>query len=142
MVRTAIAVTVAALVVGVDSSLGASGATTFRMPSGNIYCAYEHYSFAPIDLRCEIRSGVKPLPPRPSACGDADWGGGYSMRQTGRPHVLCITDTISDPKARVLAYGKTWRGGAFTCSSNASGLRCTNRSGHGFFLSRERSYAF
>ena len=58
----------------------ASGADTFRLPSGNIYCAYEHYSFAPIDLRCEIRSGVKPLPPRPKACGDADWGGGYSMR--------------------------------------------------------------
>ena len=133
--------TAAALLVGVGPASGASGATTFRMPSGNIYCAYEHYSFAPIDLRCEIRSGVKPLPPHPQTC-NADWGAGYAMRQTGLPYVLCISDTIYDPKARVLAYGTTWRGGAFTCTSKTTGLRCTNRSGHGFFLSREHSYRF
>jgi hypothetical protein len=141
MVRTALALGAIAMLTATGTALAASGAETFRMPSGNIYCAYEHYSFAPIDLRCEIRSGVKPLPPRPRTC-NADWGAGYAMRQTGRPYVLCISDTIYDAKARVFPYGTTWRGGAFSCSSKTTGLRCTNRSGHGFFVSRERSFAF
>jgi hypothetical protein len=141
MVRTALALGAIATLTATGAALAASGAETFRTPSGNIYCAYEHYSFAPIDLRCEIRSDIKPLPPRPRAC-NADWGAGYAMRQTGRPYVLCISDTIYDAKARVFPYGTTWRGGAFSCSSKTTGLRCTNRSGHGFFLSRERSFAF
>jgi hypothetical protein len=142
MVRLAIVLGAAALVLGTGAAFAASGAYTFRMPSGNIYCAYEHYSFAPIDLRCEIRSKVRPMPPRPASCDDAAWGEGYAMRQTGRPHVLCISDTVYDPKAKVFAYGTTWTGGGFTCSSKATGLRCSNRSGHGFFLSREHSYTF
>jgi hypothetical protein len=142
MVRLSIVACTAAVALGTGVAFGASGANTFRMPSGNVFCAYEHYDFAPVDLRCEIRSGVKPLPPRPKACGDAVWGAGYAMRQTGRAHVLCITDTIYDAKAKVLRYGTTWRGGGFTCSSKATGLRCANRSGHGFFLSREHSFAF
>jgi hypothetical protein len=139
--RAAIALAVLALVTGVGPAAGASGADTFRMPSGNIYCAYEHYSFAPKDLRCEIRSGVKPLPPKPSWC-DVDWGAGYAMRQTGLAHILCVGDTIYDPKAKVLAYGRTWTGGGFSCTSQAAGLRCTNPRGHGFFLSKEHSYTF
>jgi hypothetical protein len=142
MVRLAIVLGAAALAFGTGAAFAASGADTFRMPSANIYCAYEHYSFAPIDLRCEIRSGVKPLPPRPKGCVDAVWGAGYAIRQTGGPHFLCITDTIYDPRAKVLAYGRTWRGGGFTCTSRTAGLRCTNRSGRGFFLSRGRSFAF
>ena len=142
MVRLAIVVAAAALVLATGAAFAASGAYFFRRPSGNIYCAYEHYDFAPFALRCEIRSGVKPLPPRPKACGDAVWGAGYSMRQTGRAYVLCITDTVYDPKAKVFAYGTTWRGGGFTCTSRTTGLRCANRSGHGFFLSRQRSFSF
>jgi Family of unknown function (DUF6636) len=126
---------------GSGSALAASGADTFRMPSGTIYCAYEHYSFAPKALRCEIRGGVKPLPPKPSSC-DADWGAGFTLRQIGLAHILCAGDTIYDPKARVLAYGQTWHGGGFTCESKRAGLRCLNPRGHGFFLSKEHSFAF
>jgi len=139
--RIAIALGVVSALVGAGSAFGATGADTFRLPSGNIYCAYEHYSFAPKDLRCEIRTGVKPLPPKPAWC-DVDWGAGYAMRQIGFAHVLCVGDTIFDPKAKVLAYGATWTGGGFSCTSQTSGLRCTNPRGHGFFLGKEHSYAF
>ncbi len=145
MVRLLLAAAVVALAVSAPGALGAgskSGAYSFRMPSGNIHCAYQHYDFAPILLRCEIRSGVKPLPPRPKSCGDADWGAGYSMKRTGKAYVLCITDTVYDPHSKVFRYGTTWRGGGFTCTSKTTGLRCWNRSKHGFFLSREHSYAF
>lgn len=134
MVRLACVTALAVGAIAAGSALGASGADTFRTPSGNIYCAYEHYSFAPVDLRCEIRSGIKPAP----TCSAA----ALTMRPTGRARTICITDTIYNPNARVLGYGTTFRGGGFTCTSRTTGLRCTNRSGHGVFLSRERSYAF
>ena len=142
MIRIAPLLGVALLLLGGGSAVAASGADTFRMPSGNIFCAYEHYDFAPVDLRCEIRSKIRPLPPRPASCRDAAWGEGYSMRQRGPAHVLCITDTIYDPKAKVLAYGTTRQFGVFRCSSSAAGLRCVNATGNGFFLSKQHSYTF
>lgn len=129
------------LLAGAQPALGASGADTFRLPSGNIYCAYEHYSFAPKALRCEIRTGVKPLPPKPKWC-DVDWGAGFAMRQRGAAQILCVGDTIYDKQAKVLPYGTTRQFGVFRCSSKAAGLRCVNSTGNGFFLSREHSYAF
>lgn len=142
MAPIALAITSVALVLAVPNAFGASGADTFRMPSGNIYCAYEHFSFAPIDLRCEIRTKVRPLPPKPASCGDAAWGEGYSMRQRGPARILCISDTVYDPKAKVLAYGTTRQFGIFRCSSSAAGLRCVNSTGDGFFLSKQHSYTF
>jgi hypothetical protein len=127
---------------GGESAVGATGAQTFRTPSGNIYCAYEHYSFAPVDLRCEIRSKIRPLPPRPASCGDAVWGAGYSLRQRGPARVLCVSDTVFDPKAQVLDYGTAIQLGVFRCSSTLTGLRCVNATGDGFFLSRQHSYTF
>lgn len=114
----------------------------FRMPSGNIFCAYVKVQGTPIYLRCEIVSKLRPMPPRPAACVDAVWGRGYSMGRFDRPQVLCISDTIYDPSARTLQYGTTYRRDVFTCTSKTTGLRCTNAAGHGFFLSRERSYKF
>ena len=141
MVRTAVALGLLAVGIAAGAALGASGAETFRTPSGNIYCAYEHYDFAPIRLRCEIRGGIKPLPPKPAGCA-FDWGDGYSLRQFGPARVLCISDTVYDRNAKVIAYGRTWHGGGFTCVSRQAGLRCTNPRGHGFFLSKEHSYTF
>lgn len=141
MLRAALFLALLGLLPGAGTASAASGAETFRTPSANVYCAYEHYSFAPVDLRCEIRSGIRPLPPRPASC-QGDWGAGYAMRPTGSAHVLCISDTIYDAKAAVLPYGTTRRFGVFTCSSTAAGLRCTNASGRGFFLSKEHSYTF
>jgi hypothetical protein len=116
-------------------------AVPFRMPRGEIYCAYQHYSFAPIGIRCEIRSLIRPLPPRPKGCRDAVWGAGYFLPRAGRASVLCIADTVYDPKARVLAYGTTYRVGGFICSSKATGLTCKNVAGRGFFISPRHSYA-
>jgi hypothetical protein len=132
---------IALVLLGGGSALAASGADTFRTPSGNIYCAYEHYSFAPIDLRCQVGGGIKPLPARPASC-DADWGSGYSLRQRGPARVLCVSDSIYDPKAKVLSYGTTRQYGVFRCSSATTGLRCTNATGNGVFLSRQHSYTF
>ncbi|MGE5272665.1 MAG: DUF6636 domain-containing protein [Verrucomicrobiota bacterium] len=141
MVRAAVVFAVALLLAGGGSALGAGGADTFRTPSGNIRCAYEHYGFAPIDLRCDILTGIKPLPPRPKNC-DLDWGVGYAMGQRGPARVLCAGDTVSSPTAPVLAYGTTRQFGVFRCTSTRAGLRCVNSTGNGFFLSTRHSYTF
>ncbi len=134
---------VAALALAASASAGAAtrNPAYFETPSRNIACAW----FADVDrpsrsyLRCEIGSLLSPLPRRPASC-DVDWGYGMSMASTGAAGVLCAGDTIRHPPGTgaVLAYGRTWRRGGFTCRSAAVGLTCRNASGHGFFLSRER----
>lgn len=114
----------------------------FRTPSGNIGCVYAPAgSGFQASVRCDIRSGLKPKPARPKRC-DLDYGDSYTLFRTGRAVVTCHGDTALDPQAPVLAYGKTWRRNGLACSSKAVGLRCTNPAGHGFFLSRARSYRF
>ena len=60
------------------------------------------------------------------------------LTRTGKARLIHVTDTIGDPNAPVLAYGKTKRAGPFTCTSRRTGLSCHNRNGHGFTVSRER----
>ena len=138
-VRTA--ATTAAIAACLALATPASGAIRFlRTPSNNIVCAY-FYGADPIRLRCDVRSGLRPLPPRPAGC-EFDWGVGYTLRARGRASVTCASDSVGSLYARVLRYGTTWRGGPLTCTSRRTGLRCRNASGHGFFLSRARSYRF
>ena len=136
--RLAAAAVVALALAGTAS---ASVIVSFRTPSGNIGCYYSSGLGPRADLRCDIRSGLKPLPRKPGSC-DLDWGDSYDMGPTGTVHLVCHGDTAINPKARVLRYGGKWTRGGFTCASKTEGLRCTNRSGHGFFLSRAHSYRF
>jgi hypothetical protein len=124
------------------SAAVAGGLVAFRTPSGNIGCVYAAAAGGqPTSLRCDIRSRLRPRPPRPANC-DLDWGDSYSMNRIGRVVLTCHGDTAILPDARVLRYGTTWRRAGFTCSSSRAGLRCVNASKHGFFLSRARSYRF
>ena len=132
------------LALGLSSLLVAAGTAgagivSFRMPSRNIECA--EFTGARATLRCDIRSCLKPLPPKPASC-EFDWGAGFVMGRRGRAHVSCVSDSVHSPSARVLRYGTIWRRDGFVCVSRTSGLRCRNAAGHGFFLSRQHSFAF
>jgi hypothetical protein len=131
-------IAIAALVAAGSAGSTATVFVTFQTPSKNINCGF---SDRPNYLRCDIQSGLKPLPRRPANC-DVDFGGAVGMTTTGRGEALCVGDTVRDPRARVLQYGSTWRRAGFTCVSLRTGLRCTNRRGHGFLLSRARSQLF
>jgi hypothetical protein len=136
--RTAVLAAVV-LVVGlptIPSLAGATGEGQFRTPSGNIGCGY--YDRV---LRCDVRDGVKPLPPRPASC-NLDWGQGFWLHEHGAAQVVCAGDTALDPTAPVVRYGATWHGGRISCMSSPNGLRCTNADRHGFFLSRGEAYRF
>jgi hypothetical protein len=114
----------------------------FRTPTSNIGCVYssEPGRTGPY-LRCDILSGLKPKPARPRGC-TLDWTFGFQMNRTGRARTVCAGDTAVDRHAKVLRYGHKWSAGGFSCASRRTGLRCRNRSGHGFFLSRTRSFRF
>ena len=132
MARATVVLLAVAAALAVSGSASA-GISSFKTPSGNIGCGYDS---APPYLRCDIWSGLKPTPPRPSGC-DLDWGFSLNIGRSGRARVTCAGDTVLDQRARVLAYGSTWRRGGFSCVSRTSGLTCRNPAGHGFFLSRQ-----
>lgn len=118
----------------------ASGSTViqFRTPTGNIGCAYSAGltgAEAPT-VRCDIRSRLHPEPARPARC-PLDYGDSIEVSRVGRAILVCHGDTAIDPGSRVLAYGSVFRRGGISCTSRAVGLTCSNRRGHGFFLSRQ-----
>ena len=54
-----------------------------------------------------------------------------------------VTDTVRNPKAKVLAYGKSTKFGSLRCTSRRSGITCrSTRSGHGFTISVEKQRVF
>jgi hypothetical protein len=139
------------LVVGGLTALGLLGATPivalgaptaarsafFRSPSGNIGCAMDR-SFG---ARCDIAKRNWRTPPKPRSC-DLDFGQGVAVGSHGRAHFVCAGDTALGAR-RILAYGHARRVGRYSCTSKRVGMRCVNRrSGHGFFLSRQRFRLF
>jgi hypothetical protein len=119
----------------------------FKTPSANIVCFYAGASPGPAHVVCGIKSGLKPAPPR-LPCTEGGYAGDrVDLFATGRTHVpSCAGDpgpfTGLVVGARVLGYGTTWSGDGLRCTSATTGLTCRNKSGHGFFLSRERWRSF
>jgi hypothetical protein len=112
----------------------------FRTPSSNIGCLFSSEpGMGGPSLRCDIRSGLRPKPAS-RGCGlDLT---GYQLGPRGRATIVCAGDTAVNGRAKALRYGTTWSKGGFSCTSRRAGLRCKNRSGHGFVLSRAHSYRF
>ena len=126
--------TIAALLVPAPAALAADPAT-FETPSHNIRCA----AFREF-LRCDMNELGNPPAPRPASC-EFDWGEAFQIsRNGGRGRGVCASDTT--PRAKVIAYGRTWRRFGFTCQVRKTNLRCTNRRGHGFDLRRGRQRLF
>jgi hypothetical protein len=142
--RLLVGVILAGLVAPLAYSAPSAKDGYFKTPSGNIVC---YHSPGPRDrpvaqIGCGIRSGLKP-PVRRRQCRDGDFvHDRVFMFATGRVQVpSCAGDPgalVGLRFARVLAYGKTWSGGGLSCRSAVTGLTCRNKSGHGFFLSRDR----
>lgn len=132
---------------GTITTQGAVKYGYFKTPSGNIVCIYSFGKNVQAAVVCRIKSGLKPPPPprRPGCFTTNDLSLDVTGRaQTGRS--ICPGEPEGDAGplafesvAPVLGYGKTWRGsGGLRCTSAVTGLTCRNKSGHGFFLSRER----
>jgi len=106
----------------------------FRSPSGNIYC-----QLGPDFAACEVEEG-RVEPPVDGICPDSDADDvGRLEIVAGAVTPVCNTDSIRDPEARKLAYGRIAEvpGVDVTCLSEESGVTCVDpNSEHGFFIAR------
>ena len=109
----------------------------FKSPSNNIHCQYFDG-----ELRCDIAQTSSALPPKPRDC-ELDWGRAFAVAADSRlGQRLCHGDTAVDASLSTLPYGRTWRHGGFTCTSEQSGVTCSTALGHGFSLSRNAQRLF
>lgn len=112
---------------------------TFQAPSGNIHCAIS--SWDPAEARCDIDEYTPSFPGHPDWC-DGDYGFAFAVQTTGAGSPICASDTVRDPQAPVLPYGRSIGMAGLTCSSAETGMTCVNASGHGFTLSRRSQRVF
>ncbi|HEV2592471.1 MAG TPA: DUF6636 domain-containing protein [Gaiellaceae bacterium] len=104
----------------------------FASPTGNIDCEASSSL-----LVCHVTHSAygKQLQ---AGCRTVDWNG-FSLTATGKGQVLCSGGAMfggAPPRHPTLRYGVRRRHGAFACVVRLSGLTCTNRRGHGMFVSR------
>lgn len=112
----------------------------FHTPSGNIHCMLMSGDYAA--ARCDMLTLTQTFPRRPSDC-DLDWGDAFEVAATDRKgHVVCHGDTVIDPDSMELGYGASATLGDFTCTSETSGMTCTNARGHGFTIAKARQTLF
>jgi hypothetical protein len=126
------------LLVGGLTSARAQGAPRgFKSPSNNIHCQYFEG-----ELRCDIAQISSATPPKPRDC-ELDWGRAFAVAATSPSgQRLCHGDTAMDDSLPTLPYGSSWRQGGITCTSEQSGVTCSNALGHGFSLSRSSQRLF
>ena len=100
----------------------------FRSPSGKIGCAFYSDAEVPPMVRC-------------------DWQGADDqaivLRETGRARLRQVTDTVMNPDAKRLRYGRSTTFGRLKCISRRRGITCRSlASGRGFRVSVEKRELF
>jgi hypothetical protein len=112
----------------------------FHAPSGNIQCMIATGDYA--EARCDVMELASPIPARPADC-DLDYGHAFGIGpQDMLGSRICAGDTVADPNGMVLQYGDHIDLGGFRCTSEKTGMTCTNAAGHGFTLSRRAQSLF
>ena len=110
----------------------------FRSPTGNILCLGDDEG-----VECYIKNVSKITNTKFEGC-QMDWGQLFYLESVGRASLVCHGDVPIEESAsmRVLPYGKSIKGYGWTCTSQKTGMRCVNRAGRGFGLSRAKQTIF
>jgi hypothetical protein len=135
-----------ALAAGTASAAGKSG--FFKTSNGRIYCAWGYGSGTPGGgfVVCGIKNGkLNPKPKNNCAKQGVDYvGNRIAFAATGKAKVqACAGDAgpFANPKAtKVLAPGKTWKGGGMSCTVTKPTATCRNKSRHGFTITTPGPY--
>jgi hypothetical protein len=124
--------TFAALIALATTPACADDLLFFRSPTGNINAA----------ARCDLIELTPSFTTPPPGC-DLDWGRAFSISPSDRKGQLaCVGDTVIDPNAITLSYGETLSLGSLSCTSEKTGMTCTNPAGHGFTISKAKQSLF
>lgn len=126
---------------GLGLSAGAAMADEvyFRSPTGNIHCGIWTGEWS--GARCDLDELTPSYRKRPADC-DLDWGSSFGVDAQGKGYVACVGDSVQLGASQVLQYGQSISLGAFTCTSQKTGMTCTNGQGHGFEVARARQKVF
>jgi hypothetical protein len=113
------------LIVSLATASAATAVADFVTPGKAAYCGVSEGE-PPLTLNCwRPRDGIT-----------------LDMTRRGHPRwrVYSPNRGYYDPApGRILSFGSRWRfPGYWTCVSRATGLTCTNRAGHGWWLGRVR----
>lgn len=127
---------VAVLTAGSASAGGVPPIKSFKLRGGKVTCVMVGGAFSGVTCLGKLNPGVRAFP-RPNCHGEGDPGGGLGLGRTGRAKGLCLSENPIVPPVRILAYGSALRIGGVTCRAVSAtiGVRCTNRSAHGFRMS-------
>jgi hypothetical protein len=135
------AAALAASAVSVASAGSIQRLPAFRSPTGNITCLFVPGSGG--RLLCSVGRANYAVRAQAQCMKNAgvDWHG-FTLDTARKGSIVCSSGILYDvdrerPSYVTLAYGKTWRHGAFTCLSRRSGVTCRSRAGHGLFVSRQ-----
>lgn len=132
-------ITLALCAAGLGTVAAADDYIAFRSPTGNIHCAIMTGDWA--SARCDMDQLTPSYRNRPYDC-EQDWGDAFEVGARGGGYLPCHGDTVSDPSAFMLGYGRSVSLGPFTCTSRKTGMTCTNAQGHGFQISKARQKLF
>jgi hypothetical protein len=109
---------------GMDAPMIASGYAEFRTPGEAAYCGRSEGE-APVTLICWTPNDGFTV--------------SMSVRGSARKRYAVGNRGLVQNLAPVLRFGRSERLGSFVCHSRRSGLTCTNRRGHGWWLCRLRT---
>jgi len=132
-----IATATAAAAIPLPATASAGVPPSFHTPSGNIMCWVSDSMTI-----CRIVDYTYSVAQLPPDCGSPGWPNGFKLLE-GEPAVLdCDTEppgTYTGMRSHMtLDYGQSKSVGAMTCTSEPSGVRCTDSStGHFFRVSRD-----
>jgi hypothetical protein len=111
------------------------GPASFRSPSGNINCTLSTPGNE-IAARCEVVDHTWTAPP-PSDC-HLNYGDRFYLTQAGGAVVGCYGQEFGPAPQETLGYGQSRTFGTITCTSEYTGMTCTDGStGHYFRVSRD-----
>lgn len=112
----------------------------FHSPTENIQCMIATGEWA--TARCDMGELTRSFTKVPADC-QFDYGSSFEVGPNDRKgSVGCISDTVANPDGLVLQYGKSVSLGGFTCTSEKTGMTCTNVGGHGFSIAKANQKVF
>ncbi len=108
----------------------------FKSPTGDVYCTMSVSYDDAASVACE--GGGTYAAPEPECAVHSAWGDRFALKQGEAPVAQCHNDTIrsNQPLAPTLDYGQSQTVNTITCTSEPSGITCTDAStGHFITLS-------
>lgn len=127
-ISVALALTITGVAAAVVAAPADAALRTFRSPTGKLGCMFYSDAQTPRHVRCEWRGGNDRA---------------LQLAESGKGKRIKITDTVFDPDAKPLAYGKSTTFGRLKCTSRTTGITCKSlRSGHGLTVSTSKQRVF